>query len=126
MNPLASAFPVACCGVSERMGNIIIHCGSKILRSLLRRASIFYMVYARTKTISLTNIAGTSTLWAWRFIGLLRVTIVEGEKKHGNARSHTCLSTQGRCPLGDGEEALEDMVRGGAKLITTEMLEERT
>jgi len=27
---------------------------------------------------------------------------------------------------GDGEEALEDMVRGGAKLITTEMLEERT
>jgi nicotinamidase/pyrazinamidase len=27
---------------------------------------------------------------------------------------------------GDGEEALEDMVRGGAKLITTEMLDERT
>ena len=27
---------------------------------------------------------------------------------------------------GDGEEALEEMVRGGAKLITTEMLDERT
>jgi hypothetical protein len=40
LNPVASAFPVACCGVSERMGNIIIPCGSKILRSLLRRASI--------------------------------------------------------------------------------------
>jgi hypothetical protein len=40
MNPVASAFPVACCGVSERMGNIIIPYGSKILRSLLRRASI--------------------------------------------------------------------------------------
>ena len=24
LNPVASAFPVACCGVSERMGNIII------------------------------------------------------------------------------------------------------
>jgi len=40
MNPVASAFPVACCGVSERMGIIIIPYGSKILRSLLRRASI--------------------------------------------------------------------------------------
>jgi hypothetical protein len=40
LNPAASAFPVACCGVSERMGNIIIPYGSKILRSLLRRASI--------------------------------------------------------------------------------------
>jgi hypothetical protein len=40
MNPVASAFPVACYGVSERMGNIIIPYGSKILRSLLRRASI--------------------------------------------------------------------------------------
>jgi len=27
---------------------------------------------------------------------------------------------------GDGEEALEEMVRGGAKLITTEMLDEKT
>jgi hypothetical protein len=40
MTPAASAFPVACRGVSERMGTIIIPCGSKILRSLLRRASI--------------------------------------------------------------------------------------
>jgi hypothetical protein len=27
---------------------------------------------------------------------------------------------------GDGEEALKEMVRGGAKLITTEMLDEKT
>jgi hypothetical protein len=40
LNPAASAFPVACRGVSERMGNMIIPCGSKILRSFLRRASI--------------------------------------------------------------------------------------
>ena len=40
MNLAASAFPVACRGVSERMGNIIIPYGSKILCSLLRRASI--------------------------------------------------------------------------------------
>ena len=40
LNPAASANTLACCGVSERMGNIIIPCGSKILRSLLRRASI--------------------------------------------------------------------------------------
>ncbi len=39
-NPAASAFPVACRGECERMGNIIIPYGSKILRSLLRRASI--------------------------------------------------------------------------------------
>ena len=39
MNPAASAFPVACRGVSERVGNIIIPYGSKILRSVLRRAS---------------------------------------------------------------------------------------
>jgi hypothetical protein len=38
LNPAASTFPVACCGVSERMGNDIAPCGSKILRSLLRRA----------------------------------------------------------------------------------------
>jgi hypothetical protein len=43
MNPAASAFPVACCGVSERIGNSIIPYGSKILRSLLRRASITHI-----------------------------------------------------------------------------------
>jgi len=42
-NPVASAFPVACCGVSERMGNIIIPYGSKILRSKLRRTSIKFI-----------------------------------------------------------------------------------
>jgi hypothetical protein len=40
LNPAAGAFPVACCGVSERMGIIIIPYGSKILRSLLRRSSM--------------------------------------------------------------------------------------
>jgi hypothetical protein len=39
VNPAVSAVPVACRGVSERMGNIIIPYGSKILRSLLRKAS---------------------------------------------------------------------------------------
>ncbi len=39
LNPVASRYPAACRGVSERMGNIIIPYGSKILRSLLRRAS---------------------------------------------------------------------------------------
>ncbi len=34
MNPAASAFTVACRGISERMGNIIIPYGSKILRRL--------------------------------------------------------------------------------------------
>ncbi len=43
MNPAASASPVACRGVSEQMGNIIIPYGSKILRSLLRRASNTFM-----------------------------------------------------------------------------------
>jgi hypothetical protein len=40
INPAASANTFTCCGVRERMGNIIIPCGSKILRNLLRRASI--------------------------------------------------------------------------------------
>jgi hypothetical protein len=39
VNPVASASPEVRCGVSERMGKIIIPYGSKILRSLLRRAS---------------------------------------------------------------------------------------
>jgi hypothetical protein len=40
LNPAVSAYPAACCGVSERMGNIISPNRSKILRDLLRRASI--------------------------------------------------------------------------------------
>jgi hypothetical protein len=40
VNPVASAFPAACRGVSERMGNGIIPYGSKLLRRLLRRDSI--------------------------------------------------------------------------------------
>jgi lipoprotein NlpD len=35
--------PAACCGVSERMGNIVIPYGSKFLRSLLRRASSYML-----------------------------------------------------------------------------------
>jgi lipoprotein NlpD len=35
--------PAACCGVSERMGNIVIPYGSKMLRSLLRRASNYML-----------------------------------------------------------------------------------
>jgi hypothetical protein len=30
LNPAASAFPVACCGVSERMGNNIVPYGLKL------------------------------------------------------------------------------------------------
>jgi len=40
LNPAASVFPVACRGVSERVDNIIIPYGSKILHSVLWRASI--------------------------------------------------------------------------------------
>jgi hypothetical protein len=36
LNPLASAFPVACWGVSERMGNIIIHFSIVFQRAFLR------------------------------------------------------------------------------------------
>jgi len=46
LNPAASVFLVACCGMSERIGNIIIPYGSEILRSLLRRAPIELCVFS--------------------------------------------------------------------------------
>ena len=39
LNTAVSANAFACCGVSERIGNIIIPCGSKILRSFTNRTT---------------------------------------------------------------------------------------
>ncbi len=125
MNPLASAFPVACCGVSERMGNIIIPYGSKILRSLLRRASIAEAVRIRMEEIKTFEIKNKLGLHARVAAKLVNVStrykskiFFERDGKVVNGKSLLSILTLA-CPLGsritiraegiDARDAMEDL-----------------
>ena len=125
MNPVASAFPVACCGVSERMGNIIIPYGSKILRSLLRRASIAEAVRIRMEEIKTFEIKNKLGLHARVAAKLVNVStrykskiFFERDGKVVNGKSLLSILTLA-CPLGsritiraegiDARDAMEDL-----------------
>jgi len=125
MNPVASAFPVACCGVSERMGNIIIPYGSKILCSLLRRASIAEAVrtgMGEIKTFEIKNKLGLHARVAAKLVNVSTryksKIFFERDGKVVNGKSLLSILTLA-CPLGsritimaegiDARDAMEDL-----------------
>jgi len=67
LNPAAFALPATYCGVSGRMGNIIMPYGSKVLRRLSQRSSIHNVRNATIFTL-IMQLLGKNCMHKYHFV----------------------------------------------------------